>query len=117
MSRRNYSPSYADRKLNIQAAKIAAKSPVMDRVAAAVLASVKAVAERHRVSGGYVDSLEVIRTRGRNGVEDRKVISTAPQATAVEYGHLAGKKDAPNRTFVEGQFIMTQAANAYRKGH
>lgn len=112
-----YRPSYSDRQLNIRAAKIAAKSPVMAAAAAGVLASVKTVAQRYRVSGTYVESLEIVRTRGgRSGVKDFKIISTDPKATALEYGHRAGPKDAPGRSFVRGRFIMTQAANAYRKG-
>lgn len=116
MSFRNYGASYSDRIINTEAARIAGRSPIMDKVAADVLASIKAVAERHRASGDYVQSLKIVRGKGKFGVEDRGIIADDPNAVSIEYGHFAGKKGTEGRSYVQGQFILTQGANAYRKG-
>lgn len=89
-------------------AKLPGIQPLLDTAAAGILTRAQAQAAGHVETGRYLESLEVIPTRGKRGVIDRLVIAKDPASAIIEYGHLETGKGG-GATWVPGQFILTRA--------
>lgn len=89
-------------------------STALDVVAAQVRAAALSLAAQHRETGNFANSITAPQVvRGRNGVKDRMVSATDPNALSIEYGHMTrrGQLVGPLR-FVPGLHIMARAALA-----
>lgn len=73
--------------INVTAARIAGRSPVLDAVAARLLANIQAEIAPHTDTGEYASSWRIEVRTGKNGVSDRYVYSNDPVAMDIEYGH------------------------------
>ena len=92
-------------------ARMAGESSTMDDVAQTLLKITKARAERHRLTGNYIEHLSVISTPGKKGVRDRMVLASDIAAESIEWGHavrIKGERDGntPDFRWVPGQHIL-----------
>lgn len=90
-------------------------SPEMDVAAARVLATVLGVAAPHTKTGAYNSRLRVKKVAGRNGVSDRAVTTTDPQALAIEYGHWWITPEGKKVRWIKGIRIFNRAYSLMRE--
>lgn len=98
------------KKITQVPARIAGDKPEMDRAAARILRSVKAVAMRHRATGAYINALSVENVPGLQGrgryVRDRLVAASDPAAGPIEWGFVVRHPGSRRVTYVPGQHPM-----------
>ncbi len=75
------------RNAGIEAARIAGNSPQMDATAQRTRGAILGVLASHNKTGHYASGVHTSNVRGRNGVRDRLVEVTDPNALSIEYGH------------------------------
>lgn len=85
-------------------AAMVSDSDVLDVIAGEVLENAKRLAEPHRKTGHYIETLEVVKVPYRKGVVDRYVVATDPGALAIEYGEVT-----PDGKHEKGQHILGRA--------
>lgn len=92
--------------VGVTVARMAGDSPVMDEVAARLLAAVMRRAIQHRLTGEYISKLDVKNVPGKKGVRDRIVVANDKAAYSIEWGHWAPGKGREGATWVPGQHIL-----------
>lgn len=95
------------KEAGIVAARIASESDEMDKGARKVRAKVERLADQHIDTGAFKDSLESGPVQGPNGVTDRAVWTTDPNALSIEFGHMHEGK------FIPGLFIFNRAKGSF----
>lgn len=101
------------RGAGVEAAKIAGRDPLLDRVAERMAALIRTTAAPNRDSGAYIASVTVKNVRGKSGVRDRLVTVNDPGAESIEWGRATGDGAGGTR-WVPGQLIVTRAYRAMR---
>ncbi|MFW0169290.1 DUF5403 family protein [Rothia sp. P4278] len=102
------------KRVELQAAIIAGYDPEMDKVAAKLEATAKALAPVE--TSRYRDSIKTRKVMTRRGVMDREVVADDPRARDIEYGGLDTKSDENNPRFIPGHYTMTRASEIVRGG-
>ena len=87
--------------VGVGVARMAGDSPVMDEVAQSLMAAVLRRAALHRLTGNYIQHLDVRNVPGKKGVRDRIVVATDKAAYSIEWGHYT-----QSGTWVPGQHIL-----------
>lgn len=94
-------------------ARVASRtSNEQDVVAHAVVTEAKQrlAAGGHNKSGRYYEGLKVRKSVSKkHGIVDRVVEVDRDNVGPIEFGHFAGKRDTPNRKWVNGLFILMGA--------
>lgn len=101
--------------LNVRAARMASKSPVMDAVAHAVQAEAVAIATKHTDTGTLPKSIKTMVKTTRRAIKDRIVYSDHPQILSIEFGHFqrpAAKGTPPK--YVPGLHLFAKVAAKWR---
>lgn len=95
--------------IHVKAARIAADDPLMQATARRVQAIAKRVANQHRRTGQFADSIKI--TRGGGRVRDWIVYTDDPLAISKEFGHTT-----PTGRFVGGIHAFGTALGEGRRG-
>lgn len=101
--------------VNEHVARLASKTPEFAAIAADVEATAKTIAAKGSDSGEFVKSIKTKKVKTRKGITDYIVYSDHKNALGIEYGHLAGKRDTPDREFVPGKHAFTKAVKKVKR--
>lgn len=93
--------------VELEAAKIASLSPVMDQVATEAATMARTLAPRR--TNLFASSIGQTVVYTKRGVKDRLVYSTDPEANIIELGHLT-----PSGNWVAGHFVFKRVLAAFK---
>jgi len=74
----------------------------------------KAKEEVTEESGDYFLAFKVGTPKKKNGMNTVPTLNDSPYGHLIEYGHKIVDKTGTERGFVQGKFILTNAANEYK---
>lgn len=102
--------------INEWAAKEISETEEYAAIAHKLHAAIVASAAADSDSGDFAESIKIrtVRTRA-NRIRDFEIYSDAPQALAIEYGHLSGNSDSEDRAIVPGKHHFSKATKKMRK--
>lgn len=102
--------------LNEWAAKEISETEEFAAIAQELHAGIVASAAADSDSGDFADSIKIrtIRTRA-NRIRDYEIYSDAPEALAIEYGHLSGNAGSEDRKLVPGKHHFSKTTRKMRK--